>query len=366
MQISARVPESQTNGLSEETDTDTTDWLRLKGTGFDATLAVEPTEFNVTAPLISIADLMFDVEGYPHPQWDVVADRLTGSIGPDRLRDAWADITRQWLTAIAGRLGDRFALYESDEVQLLAVRDDELADHLLWHSDYCRRALLDLFPGLARFVEPGKSVVMAYPDLDTYYAYLAAFHPEEGEFGSSAGVHIRVGYPHVAMCGTQPEALRGILAHEQTHAALLHLSSPAWVEEGVTQLVEQQVTGRPDPELTVEAARRHKRHWAHYGLGPFWWGSGFHAPGKMQPLSYQLAEVLMRLLLGEHAPGWFGLGRRKRDRLIAFLTNARASDAGQAAAVEHLGYTLGTLAAKFLGPGDWEPAPIDAPPSCEG
>jgi hypothetical protein len=317
-------------------------------------------------PIVEIADLMEDAEGFPHPRWDAVADRITAGVPSDRHEGAWTEATRQWLEAIAGRIGESFAVYESDWVQLLTVRDEEFAGCLLRQADYCRAYLLEEFTEVVDFDQPGKLVVMAYPDAELYYAYVGPFHPEEGEFGGSAGMHIRNGYPHIVMYGTQVEQLRAAVAHELTHAALYHLGAPQWLEEGITQMVEQAATGRGQLYLTEEQARRHKRHWAYRGLGPFWWGTGFESPGKIQELSYQLAEVLIRILIGEHQPGWF-FGRRKRDRLVGFLKAARAEDAGQAAAREHLRYSLGELAAKFLGPGDWEPkADAPAPASDEG
>jgi hypothetical protein len=306
------------------------------------------------APIVEIADLMQDVEGFPHPRWDAVADRINSAVPPGRHDDAWADATRQWLEAVAGRIGESFAVYESDWVQLLTVRDEEFAGCLLRQADYSRAYLLEEFTEVVNFDQPGKLVVMAYPDAELYYAYVGPFHPEEGEFGGSGGMHIRAGYPHVVMYGTQVEHLRGSVAHELAHAALHHLGAPAWLEEGITQMVEQAATGRGEFYMTEEQARRHKLYWAHRVLGPFWWGTGFESPGKIQGLSYQLAEVVIRILIGEHQPGWF-FGRWKRDRLVGFLKAAKAEDAGQAAAREHLGYSLGELAAKFLGPGDWEP-----------
>ena len=79
-------------------------------------------------------------------------------------------------------------------------------------------------------------------------------------------------------------------------------------------------------------------------------------PDDTQEFSYQLAEFFVRLLIADSRPTWFGFDRRAEGRFLHFLQNAKAIDAGQAAAKEHLGMTLGALAAKSLGPGNWEPA----------
>ena len=72
-------------------------------------------------------------------------------------------------------------------------------------------------------------------------------------------------------------------------------------------------------------------------------------------MSYQLAEVLMRLLVADHRPRWFGLSRERQRRFFAFLQEADRTDCGEAAAQEHLGFGLEQLANQFLGPGDWAP-----------
>jgi hypothetical protein len=304
-----------------------------------------------------VSDLITEPDGFPRPDWVRVAERIDLGFRPDDRPAGWASATRQWLSAVAARIGESFGVFESDHFQVMMVNEPDVAGVLLRFAEHTRRSLLDLFPEVARFVEPGKHAVLAFPDPRLYYAYVEAFYPEEGEFGGSGGMHVPAGYPHIVIWGQQVIALQAILAHELTHAAFHHLGSPAWLEEGITQLVAHAAVGRPGLELTADGARRHKRLWATHGLGPFWWGAGFHRPGGLQQVSYELAEILLRLLIEEHRPGFFGKG--KRERLVEFLRHAKATDAGQAAAVEHLRFSLGELASRFLGPGEWEPNRAD-------
>ncbi len=176
-----------------------------------------------------------------------------------------------------------------------------------------------------------------------------------GKYGASVGVQIRRGYPHIAMLGSKLFGLEATLAHELTHVALQHLSMPFWLEEGFTQMFEHRLTGRQVLEVGTKLALRHKKNWSRRGLNAFWQGDGFVSPGKIQELSYQLAEILNRLLVAESQPRWFGWVREPQRRFLAFVKNAKAEDCGEAACREHLGYDLGDLAAKFLGPGDWSP-----------
>src|SRR5690606_29366156 len=130
---------------------------------------------------------------------------------------------------------------------------------------------------------------------------LAAFCGDS-ESGESAGVRIREGYPHIAQWGIDLAGLENVLAHEMTHAALDHLTMPQWIEEGLAQMFEHDMTGRQQLELTHSRAEEHKRYWKRRGMDEFWFGDGFHQSGEGQLFNYELAEILMRLLWEDHRP----------------------------------------------------------------
>jgi hypothetical protein len=121
------------------------------------------------------------------------------------------------------------------------------------------------------------------------------------------------------------------------------------VEEGCCEVISRRVARSGPLLLDNEAVRKHGRYWGRHRLGAFWTGRAFTQPDRGQELSYALAEVLVNNLLNDH-------GRQFR----SFLIDAKASDCGEAAARKHFGISLGTLAAEFLGGGDWGP-PTDAP-----
>jgi hypothetical protein len=251
-------------------------------------------------------------------------------------------------------------LDEGDHFQVLARRRRGLGEALLGVAEECRQALLDELPGVAAFRAPGKQLLVSLPTADTYYSYIAPFFPE-GHHGGSAGVYVKEGYPHVALCGRSFYMLRFILIHELTHASLGHLSTPAWLQEGLAQTYARKWDGNLPLEVGGAKARRHQRFWGRHGLGAFWRGEAFTRPGKMQLRSYELAEILVRLLFEEARPRWFGLDRRPRRRLLAFLEQSAVADCGEQAARAQLGIGLSDLATRFLGPGDWGPKP-DQPP----
>jgi len=308
----------------------------------------------MSASELDISGLLTREEGLPRPQWDLIGPWIEAHCAPDARRDAWTAVERQWLAELGPALGGGYEVIESDNFLALAAGADEIGSRLVQFGERCRAAMLSALGGVADFEGLGKQLVVALRTRDHYYRYIAPHYPD-GEHGGSVGVHIREGYPHVALHGKQLWALENTLAHELTHVALHHLSMPQWLEEGLAQMFEHDMTGRQLLEVDAEMAGRHKRYWGKHGLDELWRGDGFSRPGKVQELSYQLAEVLVRLLVEEGRPRWFGWVRGPQRRLFAFLRGASASDCGEAACRDHLGLGLSDLAARFLGPGDWSP-----------
>ena len=312
-------------------------------------------------PALDLSDCFPCDEGLPRPRWDMVHARVEAAAAPEDRGALWADATRRWLEMLRPALVPKYRLLESEHFQLLTWLAEDPAAALLRFAEKCRRVLLAELPGLAAFDAPGKMAILAFKRPARYYTYLAAFYPE-GRYGGSVGVQVRsTGRPHVALRGPRLLALQSTLAHELTHAALVHLKMPLWVEEGLTQKFQNVLAGQRPLQITGKTGRQHKRHWTRQGLVPFWTGAGFHKPGRVQRLCYELAEILQALLTSQHQPRWLGMDQGPPRRLAAFLAAADKADCGEAAARAHLGVGLGDLAARFLGPGDWSPAPVRAP-----
>jgi hypothetical protein len=309
----------------------------------------------MATPHLDISDSFTWEEGLPHPQWDLINTWVKEHVPPDDRSEVWTDIASQWLRQLGGALGRGYQLGESDHFLLLAGQSLPNADLLLGFGERCRQRLVTVLAQVAAFRSPGKQVVLLLDTADAYYTYLSVYYPE-GHHGGSAGVHVREGYQHVALWGKDLAVVENVLAHEMTHASLGYLSMPQWVEEGLAQMFEHDSTGRSLLQVDAEMASEHKRYWSNNGLDAFWRGEGFLRPGKVQKLSYQLAEILLRLLFEDFRPRWFGIDKGPRQRLLAFLKEADAIDCGAAAAQEHLGQGLSHLAGRFLGPGDWAPS----------
>jgi hypothetical protein len=295
-------------------------------------------------------------DGLPRPQWDLIEELVESRCERDARRTAWIAVVLQWLAELGPALGGGYETVESDHFLVLAPEVDATGRPVLRIAERCRVALLSVLGGVANFEGHGKSVVLVLRTRDDYYRYISLYFPE-GEHGGSAGLHVRDGYPHVALYGREPWMVEPTVAHELTHVSLYHLSMPQWLEEGLAQMFEHDVTGSSPLEVDAEMARRQKRYWGRCGLDVFWRGEAFSRRGKVQELSYQLAEILVRLLVEEGRPRWFGRVREPQRRLLAFLREAGVSDGGEAACREHLGVALSDLAARFLGPGPWSPGP---------
>jgi hypothetical protein len=294
-------------------------------------------------------------EGLPRPQWDLINTWVESRCEPDSRQDAWDSVVRQWLAQLGEGLGGTYESVDCDHFVVLTSQPDATGRPLLEFAEQCRAGLLSLFDGVVDFDGFGKQVVVALRNQDDYYRYICQYFPE-GEHGGSGGVHIREGYPHVALYGKQMWVLQNTLAHELTHVSLHHLSMPLWLEEGLAQMIEHDMTGRSLLMVDGELARRHKRYWGKHGLDNFWRGQGFGRPGKVQELNYQLAEILVRLLVEQGRPRWLGWDRGPQRRFFAFLRGAKESDCGEEACMEHLGFGLSDLAGRFLGQGAWSPS----------
>jgi hypothetical protein len=308
----------------------------------------------MNAPRLSLDDFVRPSDRFVVLYWDAVRDATERIDDPDEQTRAWNGLLAQWTARLTEQLGDGYGSAETESFFLTAPKREECLARLTSFVERCRTKLIASLPENASLSAPGKQVVIVIAGREPYYDYLAHFDAE-GHYGGSGGMHVRKGYPHTVAHGWKFHELEAVIAHELTHAALHPLDMPVWIEEGLTQSNECQIAGRAPLAVDNEVADEQKAFWRSEGLDDFWRGVSFHRPDEGQKLSYQLSEILLRLLFEDFRPRWFGFDKEPPRRLSAFLGSARSDDCGQAAAEEHLGMTVGQLAAKFLGRGDWEP-----------
>lgn len=302
---------------------------------------------------LDISDSVRWDDGIPRPHWDLIDAWIDTRVPTEMHGEAWTDISRQWLGMLADVFAGSLAVWESDRILMLAPNHEAIASTCLRSAEASMEHIFRSFHDLIEHSFPGKQTMLVLDYPDDYYRYVEPFQPE-GQLGGSSGMHIRVGMPHIVIAQANITRVEMTIAHEMTHAALMYLSLPAWIDEGLAQLIERDVI-RQSLMLDEKAVQTAKRFWGANGLDIFWRGEGFSMPGKAQQQSYQLAEVLVRLLIEEYRPTWFGWNLEPRRKLIAFLREAKHDDCGEEAARTQLGLGLSEIAGLFLGPGEWGP-----------
>ena len=192
----------------------------------------------------------------------------------------------------------------------------------------------------------GKHVVLLLHDAETYFDYISDAYPEEGEFGGSISMFIPDYYAHIVVLAEMNSPIESTIAHELSHCLLRHLDLPLWLNEGVTQLAEQEVAGGVRLGMTKELATKHRRWWNCDTIQEFWNGAAFSAPDDRQELSYSLAETLTSRLMQQFP-----------DSCTEFVKTATATDAGESALWNTCRTSLSQRVSECFGNQDWSPRP---------
>jgi hypothetical protein len=296
---------------------------------------------------IDVAEIpsAFEVrEELPRPNWEVISGWIDQNVPPEKLNEAWICVAREWLIQLKSHLPNEYEIVEGTEFLLLSAADAETNQRLLRHCHHYLRVILKLLDGVGGVEGFGKHVVLLFHDTGLFYTYVCDFDPESGEFGAAAGVFLEGGYGHVAIDAKTSFDLERTIVHELTHATLRHLPLPIWLNEGVTQVIEDLAIGRSNFWMNGDLAKQHREFWNADTIDAFWSGESFAFPDDGQMLSYSLAEVLFRNLSADFA-----------SESIEFVKRAHFSDAGAKALAETCGAKLSDRVAQFLGPGPWEP-----------
>lgn len=298
--------------------------------------------------LNDILDSIPVLDGFPRPDWAKVWGWLEKHCAEDEKEETCSEFARQWLEAVKAVAGDGYAVFESEHFLILTSGGRDHALNLARVGERAFKQMVEGLPGIAGKSRYGKFVCLTFRDLDTYYEYISHFYPE-GEFGASGGVYLSQGYAHFVMNHAEHSYLEVTLVHELTHACLSDCHLPLWLEEGVTQTMEEAILGYSHFTLSREHVERHQEYWGKNGLRCFWWGQSFHRADEGMELSYDLAQVLTRNLLS-----------RGRDDFLRLLKRADPLDCGDSATRAIYGFGIGDLAGHFLGEGDWDWAPVEA------
>ena len=282
--------------------------------------------------------------GLPRPDWAVIHDWVENNIAPPGLNIAWNQLANDWLRALIDALPTGYECYESPEFVLLSDFDSRQAGWLLRWCEHSRHVIMKTLTGVAQDEGYGKHVVLALSDPESYHDYILDFYPDEGEFAGSGGIFVDRGYGHIALWAADSAEHDRTIAHELTHALLSHLPLPMWLNEGVTQVVEDTVMESSYFTVDREIRQRHRTFWTPETMDEFWSGESFSRPDDGQELSYHLAQILTHNLMSDYP-----------QQVTDILNAADRRDAGEAALLQVCGVSLNARITQFLGEGDWSP-----------
>jgi hypothetical protein len=294
--------------------------------------------------LSSIPNSMSEGHRFIRPDWTVLTEWVTANVPEDRFDETWTTLARDWLEHLRKSLPNHYNATESEEFLLLTKDDARLSSRLLGACEHARRTILRTLDTVARDEGYGKHVVIAFSDVESYYDYISDFYPDEGEFALSGGMFLDVGYGHFVICLAYGDQYDRIIAHELNHNLLRHLPLPLWLNEGVTQVIEDIVVDSSYFFVDQDIVRRHRAYWNADTIQSFWSGGSFFLPDEGTELSYHLAQVLFRNLMSDYPK-----------QITSFLNTASCEDAGNSALKQLCRVSLGDRVKQFLGNGAWEP-----------
>jgi hypothetical protein len=314
----------------------------LKALGFRKSQRRAPADL-VSVDRASIAHAFHTVEGFPHVDWGAAEAWIRGhaSTPTDEARFRRA-VGAAWLDEVRDTLEEDHKRWRHAGIEGLAPMADDLAVRTARGADRARDIIADALKPMRGMSPIPVVCVIALAKSKDYYSFISRYYPDEGEFGTSGGVYINEGEPSIPMIAMPMNLKHSVeqtLAHELTHHALRGLELPLWVEEGLTQMMEERVTGHTGFTMNQEFLERHQERWGEDGvaIGRFWSGDAFHSPhDDEQELAYHLAQLLVRGLLTERPKPFFAFAR------------ACAGEGVRAAADEALGEQPEQIAARAL------------------
>lgn len=285
---------------------------------------------------------------FPIPEWEKVAVPQSAERG--ELDHFWSTAAFTWLNELRLKLGDRYAIAESEQFMLLGALPERQRQLALEYAEKTRSRVLQLLPGIASDEGYGKFVMLVLHDHDAYYEYITNYYtdvPDADELAFSSGMYINHGYGHFVFVAEDLDRIEPVIAHELTHSLLAHLPLPAWVNEGIAVNTERRLCASSRSAFTVpELSAKLAEFWNASTIQEFWSGKSWLRPDEGNSLSYELATTFIGLAAKDDWP-----------RFAAFVNAADIADAGDSAARLYLPYPVAHLAEAVLGPGEWAPAP---------
>lgn len=297
------------------------------------------------SPAVSPDDILWLANtSLPIPDW---SQQPWTEHGEDDALHAHANgLAAGWLEATATALGNPYVRAESESFMLLSTMEARARGVLLDYLERSRRRVLTALSGIAADHGHGKTVAMVFDDEETYYRYVSNYGSDSDQpEASSGGMFIDHGYGHFVFPHGSFDVMEPVVVHELVHCLVRHLPLPAWVNEGLAVNTEHRFTAHRPRYRPSELEYLFAGFWNASTIQEFWSGKSFLRPDDGQPLSYELARLMVQLLGKDY------------ELLTRFCGTANEENGGQLAANEVMGAGLEDLVAILLGPGEWKPDP---------
>jgi len=256
--------------------------------------------------------------GIPHVDWGAA------TVWIEKLCDVEADqcdlrraVAGAWLDALRDAMTEDHKRWRHPRVEGVGPMKDDAAAKVAQAAD---RSFHVIEAALRRIrgEEPIPPIaVVALASKDDYISFKSHYDPEEGEWGTSGGVYLDLGpdgFPVLALPTTAAWHIANTIAHEITHHALRNAHLPLWLEEGITQMMEERVTGHSAFKLDAEVLRRHRERWQDGALDLYLAGEAFSSnEDDTQELAYNLSELVVRRLLDVEPERFFAFAKACRE-----------------------------------------------------
>jgi hypothetical protein len=256
----------------------------------------------------TVAVMTFTRHALPQLNWPIAAPWIAARAeeGPARTLLTRAVVAR-WLEELRDAMPTDHRCWRTADVEGVAPLDSSIS--ILRHTERAIRVVGDALERIraTRAISPFGIVALATHD--DYLSFQSHFGPSQGEFATSGGCYLsthHTEFPLIAFPCASRWSLGNVIAHELTHHALFDLDLPIWIEEGLTQMMEERATGTTSFVLNREMLERHRDRWSHGRLQDFLGGRSFHSPqDDDQELSYHLAQLVVRSELQARADAYF-------------------------------------------------------------
>ncbi len=273
-------------------------------------------------------------------------------------KDRFAFLTRsvlEWVYRYAQGMDSPYEIVRSSRFVVMAP--EGLAKELAVDCESIARQVDQFLLNVAAEPRPYPVAILAFRDEVSYYNYTAAFHDEETtEVALSGGTFFGGDRNHHIVLNSNFSAreihLNPTLAHELSHCAMAHLELPAWIDEGITQNIEEAITGVPYEEVLTlrERPKLNREAWTPETIQYLWTGGAFFIP-ELQEYAYYFSRVLINLIKCELC--------QQPQEFADFVLQVDPADAGDAVFRAIFGQGLGVLIEEVLGGNaeDWQPKP---------